>query len=258
MFKVIAIAGHDMKSSLHSFSFYLLMCFFFGVTGYFFWANLSYFSLVSFQAATNLAARIEGLNMTEAVLSPFLSNVGALMLLLVPILSMRSFSEERRQGTLELLYTYPVSETQILLGKYFSMIGFVFVLILPTVVYFPLAQSVGAKFELDSILTGYLGLLLIGASFAALGIFVSALTPNHMVSAGIGFALILFFRIVGWVADWTSPAIGKIFHELSLIDHFRDFSFGVIDTKDIVFYVLFIVFFLFSTLCAMEIRTWKR
>ena len=258
MSKIIAIADRDLKSWLNTFSFYLLAVFFLGVTGYFFWSGLSYFSLVSFQAASNPSLEIRGLNLTEGVLSVFLANLSALLLLLIPILTMRSFSEEKKQGTLELLFTYPVSDLQIVLGKFFGLLSVFALLILPTVFYFLLAQIIGAKFEISSLITGYLGLFLVSASFMALGIFTSSLTEHQAVSAGIGFVIILFFWIVGWVADWSSPALAGIFRELSLVEHFRDFARGIIDTRDIAFFILFIVFFLFATLCALEVRTWKR
>ena len=258
MSKVVAIAGRDLKAWLSTFSFYLLAVFFFGLTGYFFWSGLSYFSLVSFQAATNPSVELRGLNLTEGVSSVFLANVVTLLLLLIPILTMRSFSEEKKLGTLELLFTYPLSDLQIVLGKFFGLLSALALFILPTVVYFLLAPVVGARFEISSLFTSYLGLFLVSSSFVAFGIFISSLTENQAVSAGIGFVIILFFWIVGWIADWTSPALGSVFRELSLVEHFRDLIRGIIDTKDIVFFVLFIAFFLFATLCTLEVRTWKK
>jgi len=258
MTKVLAIAGRDVRSWLNAFSFYLLASFFFAVTGYFFWSDLSYFSLVSFQAATNPALEVKGLNLTEGVLSLFLANVAFLMLLLIPLLTMRSFAEDKRSGMLELVFTYPVSDLQIVLGKFLALGSILLVLITPTAAYFWLAEVVGARFETATLLTGYLGLLLVGGSFAALGMFMSSLTEHQAISAGVGFAILLFFWVVGWMAEWTSPALGVIFRELSLVEHFRDFTRGVVDTRDLIFFALFIGFFLFATLCTLEVRTWKR
>ena len=258
MMKMFAVMGRDVKACLNAFSFYLTALFFLGVAGYFFWSDVCYFSLVSFQAATNPAAQVDHLNLTEGVFSPFLLNVGVLLLLLVPILTMRSFAEERKMGTLELLFTYPVSNLEILAGKFLAVMALLFILVLPTASYFPLAGATGAKFELSSMVSGYLGLLFLGASFTALGIFLSSLTDNQAVSAGIGFVFLLFFWIAGWIADWSNPALGNIFRELSLVEHFRDFTRGVMDTKDIAYFVLFVVFFLFAALSSIENRTWKR
>ncbi|MBI3999680.1 MAG: ABC transporter permease subunit [Candidatus Omnitrophica bacterium] len=258
MSKIIAIASRDLRSWLHAFSFYLLAVFFLGVTGYFFWSGLSYFSLVSYQVATNPTFQVRGLNLTEGVLSLFLANVTVLLLLLIPLLTMRSFAEEKKQGTLELLFTYPISDFQIVLGKFLSLLAALILLLFPTIAYFFLAQVIGAKFEIASLLTGYTGLFLTGASFIALGIFMSSLTEHQAVSAGIGFAVLLFFWVVGWMAEWTSPALGNVFREISLVEHFRDFARGIVDTKDVAFFILFITFFLFATLSTLEIRTWKR
>lgn len=258
MSKVIAVCGRDLKAWLNTFSFYVLAVLFLGVTGYFFWSGLSYFSLVSFHVATNPAFEAQGLNLTEGVSSVFLANVVTLMLLLIPILTMRSFSEEKRNGTLELLCTYPVSDFQIAFGKFLSLLFAVMLLVLPTALYFFLGPVVGARFEVSSLLTGYLGLFLVGASLAALGMFTSSLTEHQAISAGIAFVTILFFWIIGWMADWTSPALGTIFRELSFVEHFKDLPRGIIDTKDIAFFLLFTAFFFFATLSVLEIRTWKK
>jgi len=258
MLKALAIGGRDLKSYLNSFSFYLLAAFFLGISGYFFWSNLSYFSLVCFQAAANPESQLIELNLMERVFSPFLANLGVLLLLMVPVLTMRSFVEEKKSGTLELLFTYPVSNVDIVFGKFLGALILVFILFVPTMTYYSMATVVGAKFEVNSVLTGYLGLALMSASFVSLGIFVSSLTENQAVSAGVGFTLLLFFWVGGWIADWSTPGAGRVFHELSLIDHFRDFSRGVIDTRDVAYFVLFTVFFLFSTFCSLEVRTWKR
>ncbi|OGX05495.1 MAG: hypothetical protein A3G87_09740 [Omnitrophica bacterium RIFCSPLOWO2_12_FULL_50_11] len=256
--QLIAIARRDFTAYLNSFSFYVLTAFFLGVTGYFFWSGLSYFSLISFQVATNPEAQVKGLNLTEGVLSPFLSNMTVLMLLLIPILTMRAFSEEKRLGTLELLFSYPISDLQIVIGKFLSLLGLFAVFVFPTISYFYLGGVVSAQFETPTLLSGYGGLFVVGASFISLSMFISSLTEHQAVSAGIGFVILLFFWILGWMAEWVSPALGTILRELSLVEHFYDLSRGVLDTKDIAFFVLFILFFLFASLCSLEVRTWKR
>ncbi len=146
MSKVIAIAWRDVASYLNSFSFYLVLAFFTGIAAYFFWSGVSYFSLVSFQAAATPSAAGQGLNLTEAVFSPFLLNVSVLLLLFIPILTMRTFSEERKMGTFELLVTYPVSDIQIVLGKWLGMICLMVLLTAPTISYFFLARTAQAQF----------------------------------------------------------------------------------------------------------------
>jgi len=258
MLKAFAIGTHDFNTHVKSFSFYLLVAFFLGVSGYFFWSNLSYFSLISFQVATSPQADVRGLNLTEGVLSPFLSNMTVLMLLLIPVLTMRSFSEEKRLGTLELLFSYPVTDIEIVLGKFFGLLGVLTLMTAPTILYFLLAGVVQAEFEMQSLVAAYAGLFLVGASFISFVMFVSSLTEHQAVSAGIGFVVLLFFWVVGWMADWVSPALGTVFRELSLIEHFLSLTRGVVDTKDLSYFVLFIIFFLFATVCSLEVRRWKR
>jgi ABC-2 type transport system permease protein len=258
MLKIASIGLRDLLANLSSFSYYLLLTIFFGIAGYFFWSNISYFSLISFQAATNPRMQVQGLNLIDGVLSPFLSNLSVLMLLLITILTMRSFSEEKKAGTLELLFSYPISDVQVVVGKFLGLLALVMLMIIPTIFYFQLAAVVGAKFETATLCSGYFGLVLMSSSFIALGMFVSSLTDNQAISAGIGFSIILFFWIVGWMADWTSPALGAIFKELALTEHFYDLTRGVLDTRDVGFFILFSLFFLFATLCSIEVKTWKR
>ena len=258
MFKTIAIARRDLNSWFYTSSFYFLATLFFALTGYFFWSNLSYFSLVSFQVATNPDLQVKSLNLTEGVLSVFLQNVAIVLLLLTPIFTMRSFAEEKRGGTLELLFTYPVTDLQIVGGKFLSLIGIFAVLTFPTAAYFFLAQVVGAKFEWASLASGYLGLFLSGASFISLGMFVSSLTEHQAISAGIGFVILLFFWIAGWMSEWAPPALGRVLREFSLVGHFSDLTRGVLDTKDVSFFLIFILFFLFASLSTLGIRSWKK
>ncbi len=258
MFKIIAITSRDLASWFHAASFYFLATLFFVLTGYFFWSDLSYFSLVSFQVATNPDLQVKSLNLTEGVLSVFLQNMAVVLLLLTPLFTMRSFAEEKRGGTLELLFTYPVSDVQIVWGKFLSLVGILAVFIFPTLVYFFLAQVVGAKFEWASLVSGYLGLFLLAVSFASLGMFISSLTEHQAVSAGIGFVILLLFWMAGWMSEWAGSALGRVLREFSLMGHFTDLTRGVLDTKDIAFFLAFILFFLFATLLTLEIRSWKK
>jgi ABC-2 type transport system permease protein len=258
MFKIAAITSRDLNSWFHATSFYFLATLFFALTGYFFWSGLSYFSLVSFQVATNPDLQVKSLNLTEGVLSVFLQNMAIVMLLLTPIFTMRSFAEEKRAGTLELLHTYPVSDVQIVLGKFLGLVGILAVLVFPTMIYFFLAEVVGAKFEWASLVSGYVGLFLLGASFVSLGMFVSSLTEHQAMSAGIGFVILLFFWMAGWMSEWTGPALGNVLREFSLIGHFSDLTRGVADTKDIAFFIIFVLFFLFASLSTLGIRSWKK
>jgi len=169
---------------------------------------------------------------------------------------MRTYSEEKRSGTIELLLTSPITDLDIVLGKFFGAIGLYLGLLAVTAVY------VGMLFlysrpEITPLISGYLGLLLLGGCFVAIGLFVSSLTKNQMV-AGVGtFVVLLLLWIINWMADSAGPWLGEIMRYLSITEHFDDFGKGVIDTKHLVFYLSVIVFGLFLTLKSVDSERWR-
>jgi ABC-2 type transport system permease protein len=187
---------------------------------------------------------------------PLFSNISVILLLLMPLVTMRLFAEERRAGTIELLLTYPVRDGAVLAGKYLAALGLYAIMIGLTLLY-PGIVVYFARLEWGPILTGYLGLLLMGATFIAVGVFASSLTENQIVAAITTFGALLIFWILGWSADYAGGTAGKVLQFLSILEHNDSFSKGVLDTKDVLYYLNFTVLALFLTLRSLEARRWK-
>jgi ABC-2 type transport system permease protein len=196
------------------------------------------------------------LNVTDSVLRPLFANVSVILLLLMPLVTMRLFAEERRSGTIELLLTYPVRDGAVLAGKYLAALTMYGVMVVGTLAYPAMLVSF-ARVEWGPLLTGYLGLLLMGAMFLAVGLFASSLTENQVVAAIVTFGVLLMFWIIGWTAEFAGGPLGAVLTHLSILDHNDTFAKGVLDTKDIIYYVNFTVLALFLALRSLEARRWS-
>jgi ABC-2 type transport system permease protein len=225
------------------------------ITGYFFYSIFAYYTLASMQSMMNPMMARE-MNVTDNVLRPLFSNISVILLLLMPLLTMRLFAEERRSGTIELLLTYPVRDGAVLLGKYLAALAMYGVMLLVTLVY-PALVLYFARVEWGVLATGYLGLLLMGATFLAVGLFASSVTENQIVASVITFGVLLIFWVIGWSSDYAGGVWGRILSHISLLEHFDSFAKGVLDTKDILYYVNFTIVALFLTLRSLEARRWK-
>jgi ABC-2 type transport system permease protein len=225
------------------------------IGGYFFYSIFAFFTLASMQSAMNPAMGRD-LNVTDSVMRPLFSNISVILLLLMPLVTMRLFAEERRSGTIELLLTYPVRDGAVLAGKYLAALVLYAIMIGLTVLY-PGIVVYFARLEWGPVLTGYLGLLLMGAAFIAVGVFASSLTENQIVAAIITFGVLLIFWILGWSADYAGGTTGRVLQFLSILEHNESFSRGVLDTKDVLYYLNFTVLGLFLTLRSLEARRWK-
>ncbi len=226
--------------------FYVVGTIFLILSGYFFYNSVAYFSLISFQAAQN-PQMMGQVNLNEMVVKPLFDDMSIILLLIVPLLTMRLLAEEKKNGTIELLLTYPIRELAVLLGKYLATLFVILVVLAVTVFYMILLAWIG-KLEWGPVLTGYGGLVLLAASFVSLGLFASALTQNQVIAAVIGFGALLMFWIIGWIGSVSGPIVGQVVQYLSLMEHLDPFSKGVLDTRDLIYYLNFSVFFIFLTL----------
>jgi ABC-2 type transport system permease protein len=207
------------------------------------------------QAAMNPQMGRE-LNVTESVLRPLFSNISVILLLMMPLVTMRLFAEERRSGTIELLLSYPVRDGAVLVGKYLGALTLYALMLAGTLLYPALLLVFRAQPEWGSLATGYLGLLLMGAMFLAVGVFASSLTENQIVAALVTWGILLMFWVIGWPAEFVGGWLGTVLTHLSVLEHNDTFAKGVLDTKDIIYFVDFTALALFLTLRSLEARRW--
>jgi ABC-2 type transport system permease protein len=172
------------------------------------------------------------------------------------MITMRTYSEEKRSGTIELLLTSPITDVEIILGKFFGAVGLFAGLLAVTMLYVAVLFGLGRP-EFLPVLSGYLGLLLLGSCFLSVGLFISSTTKNQMVAGAATFVVALMFWIINWFSDSAGPTIGPILTYLSITQHFDDFAKGVIDTKHVIFYLSFIAFGLFLTLKSVDSERWR-
>src|SRR5712692_2951790 len=212
---------------------YVVVAIFALIAGYFFYSIFAFFTLASMQSMMNPAMARE-LNVTDSVVRPLFSNISVILLLLTP----------------------PVRDGAVLAGKYLAALV-LYALMLALTLLYPGIVVAFARLEWGPVATGYLGLLLMGGTFIAVGLFASALTENQIVASITTFGFLLMLWIIGWSADYAGGAWGKVLQHLSILEHNDNFAKGVLDTKDVVYYLNFIALALFLTLRALEARRWK-
>ena len=256
MNNILSLIKKDLRLYFSSFIAYVLIAVFLVMSGYFFSSMVNFFSLMSVQV-TQQPMYEGGLNLTEMIVAPLFLNISMVMVFMLPIMTMRSFSEEKKEGTIELLYTYPISDLEIVMAKFFSVCIVFMIMLLPVAGYPFLIKLVGGVIELSTYYVALLGLFFMGISFITLGVFVSSLTKNQVVAVSVSFASLLGFFMLGWSRNFVSPNLAEFLKNISIIEHFRNFAQGLIDTQDILFYVLFSFFFIFFTLRVVESRNWR-
>jgi ABC-2 type transport system permease protein len=198
------------------------------------------------------------LSLNDMVIQDILYNMAVVALFIAPMLTMRLFAEEKRAGTLELLGTAPLTSLQMVLGKFFGALAVYALMIAAGLVNFVLLWRYAAvNPEWRPVATGALGLLLVGACFLAVGLFVSTLTKNQIVAGTLTFGLLLGFWILGWLRDETAGPLTQAAAYLGLLTHLSEFMKGVIDLKDVVFYLSFVTLGLFLAHQSLESQRWR-
>ncbi len=255
MRNVWAVCKKEIKSYFTSPIAYVAITVFLVLVGFFYYSLIWWFNSQSLQMARN-PYYLQQLNINQMVFSPLFHNISIILLLMIPLLTMRLFSEEKKIKTDELLYTSPLSINQIILGKYFASL----VVLLAMLLLFgilTLFTFIYGNPEIRPILVGNLGLFLMGAAFMAVGIFFSSLTENQIVAAVLTFGSLLLF----WVLNWASFSAGGMWKDVlnyvSFFQHFDDMTKGILDTTDIVYYLSFIFLGLFLTHSAIQSRRWR-
>ena len=234
---------------------YVVFTFFLLISGWFFSQIFLYYSDISMRSFMQPGMG-QNLNITENVMRPLFTNMSVILLFFIPMLTMRLFAEEKRSGTIELLLTYPVRDGEVLAGKFLAAEALFAILLALTLLY-PALIATFTRVEWGPILTGYLGLLLTGGAFLAVGLLISSLTENQIV-AGFGtFGVLLAFWVIGWGAEFAGGNFRSVLQYLSMTEHMDTFSRGVIDTKDLVYYATAIALALFLTLRSLDSKRWR-
>lgn len=257
MRNVWAVATKDLRSYFVSPIAYVVLAGYLLLSGWFFWNLLAQFSrLVTMASSFRRPDMMQQLNLNEMVMGPLLNNTLVVFVILLPLVTMRLFAEERSEGTDELLLTSPVSTLEIALGKFLGAGLFLLVMIAGTGVFAGVLVWYGDP-EVGPILTGYLGLLLVGLAFLSLGLFTSTLTGNQIVAAVSAFVVNLLFFVIGWPADTVGGNLGALLRYLALPEHFGDLTRGLMTGQDLVYFASLIVFGLFLTQRSLESLRWR-
>jgi len=255
MKNIWAICKKEIKTYFTSPIAYVVITVFLVLIGFFFYSLIWWFNSQSLQMAQN-QYYYQQLNINQMVYSPLFHNMSIILLLMVPLLTMRLFSEEKKRQTDELLFTSPISVNQIILGKYFASLFVLLVMLFLTGILSIFVFSYGNP-EIAPILSGYLGIFLVGAAFLAVGIFFSSVTENQIVSAILTFGALLLFWILNWASYSASGMWKSVLNYLSFFQHFDDMTRGILDTTDVVYYLSFIFLGLFLTHSVIQSRRWR-
>ena len=233
---ILTLARHELRRLFLSPLAWTILAVVQLILAWMFLSNIEYYQLMQSQMLG-----MEGEHgVTEAVVAPLFGNSAVVLLLIVPLVSMRLITEERRNKTLALLFSAPLSMTEIVLGKYLGLVSFLGLQIL-LIALMPLSLLLGGGLDFGLFASGLFGLTLLLAGFAAVGLFMSTLTQHQTVAAVGTFGVLLLF----WILDWAGAGQGGgVLASLSLLNHYEPFLKGVFDTRDAVFHLLFIATFL--------------
>jgi ABC-2 type transport system permease protein len=255
MRNILAIAQKELKSYFASPIAYIVIGLFALFFGYFWAVYLSVF-LRDSMSMGQMGMNQQAMNVNQQLLRPVLQNVTVLLLFVLPAITMRSFAEERRSGTVELLFTSPVSDVQIVLGKFLGALALYAVMMSVTLVHNGVLFFFGRP-EWKPILTSYLGLLLLGGSFLSIGLFISTLTTNQIVAYVATFSTFLMLWVISWLGSVKAGWYTDLTAYMSIIEHFDDFTKGVIDTTHVIYYLSLITFGLFLTARSVDTERWR-
>jgi ABC-2 type transport system permease protein len=250
---ILAIANKELRSYFNSPIAYAVIGFFAFAFGFMFWVFLRGFVNESMRMSMGGGT----VNVNQMMIRPLVMQISVIVLFMLPMVTMRAYAEEKRSGTMELLLTAPLTDVQIILGKFLGAVVLYAAMLAVTTPCMAVLFAYGNP-DWQPVATSYLGLFLLGSSFIAFGLFISSLTQNQIIAGVLTFVLLLMLLLVGWLRDVvTSPAVLSVISALSIFEHFDDFTKGVLDTKHLVYYVGVISFGLFLTARSVDGERWR-
>ena len=258
MRNIFTIAGREFRSIFTSPVAYVVLTGFLLLSGWFFFNLLARFNLLIslYSSFQQMSQNTEQLNLNQFVIAPLLQNLSVILIILIPMVTMRSLAEEKRTGTYELLLTSPISPGQIVLGKFLGIAGFTIIMVGMTGIYALILLAYGNP-EVGVMLSGFLGLLLLALAFVAIGLFASSLTENQIIAAVTGLVMTLLLFMIAWPAESAGDAIGPVLKYISVQEHFSELLQGVIETKSLIYFASMVVGWLFLTQRSVESIRWR-
>ncbi|PYV04590.1 MAG: ABC transporter [Acidobacteria bacterium] len=251
MRNMMVLAGKEVRSYFNSPIAYLVMTIYAVLCGFFFLSITGRYVQMSFRMMM-MGQGAPPVSLNDVIVRGLLEGVlTVVLLLLIPLITMRLYAEEKRSGTMELLLTSPVTDLEIIFGKFLGALALYSVLVLITFLYISILFVYGNP-NARPLLANALGLLLYGSALLALGMWFSTLTRNQIVAGSIGLAVFLLLYVLDWITEYSSSVVGRIASYMALTTHFDNFAKGVIDLKDVVFYLSVIVLGIFLTARSVE------
>ena len=256
MRNVFTIVRKELRAYFVSPIAYVVLTGFLLLGGWFFFNLLSRFTMLLSIYTQLQQGAADQLNLNEFVIAPLMHNLSIVLVILVPMITMRAYAEEKKGGTYELLLTSPLRTGEIVLGKFLASFVFICIMLGLTGVYPAVLIAFGNP-EIGVLLAGYLGLLLLATSFVAVGLLTSSFTENQIIAAVSGLVATLLLYIIGWPADTAGEVLGPLLRYLSATEHFAEMVNGLIDTQDVVYFASLILLSLFLTQRSVESLRWR-
>jgi len=256
MRNVVILAGKELKLYFVSPVVYVLGAVFLAICDYLFFSQVYFYSTMATQMM-RFQGNMPQLNIHQAVFRPTFMNMSIILLLMVPILTMRLFAEEKKGKTSELLMTSPLRITEIVLGKFLAA-WLVLLLLLVMTLHLPVLLSLFSPVTWRPLISSYLGLSLMGAVFISFGLFASSVTENQMIAAALGFGILIGFWLLGATAQADNASVfSQVLSYLAMAEHLDNMVKGLIDTKDVTYFVSMMTAGLFMTHRVVESQRWK-
>lgn len=236
MSNVSAIFQREITSYFFSPIAYIVISVFLMASGFFFAGNVQYWQ--------------------EASLKGSLDSIQFFLLLLTPVITMKLFSDETKSGTIETLMTAPVTDFDVVFGKFLAALTLYVVMILPTWI-FVLFLCIFGNPDFGPIIASYIGLVLMGGLFVSIGLLVSSLTKNQIVAAVIGIITLIILWVLGFISNYGEGWFYESLRYIGTFDHWESFTKGIVDTRDVIYYITFTTLLLFITVRVLESRKWR-
>lgn len=251
---LLPIYLREVRSLFYSPVAWLVLFAFYLLGGFFWVAPLTQYASYSVMEASRGGGT--EMKLVDFLIAPYFGNLAVTFIFLLPLVSMRQLSEEKKSGTIEILFTWPFSDLDIVLGKWFAGLTLLAAMLAPALLNFALIADKTAV-PWPVVASGLAAIFMVGACFLAVGLFTSSLTENQVVAAALSFGALLLLFVLSWLESSTSGLVKDLVGQLSIISHFQDLIKGLLTLKDVSYFVLFTVLMLFSTLRVLESKKWR-